>query len=70
MEYISHKVAICSLWTVCPCLYSLSSIITYDDQTNLVLYKSCAVKKEIYIFSREGIRSFAKKSNIYKMYIP
>ena len=37
MEYISQKVAICSLWTVCPCLYTLLCLLkmSYKNIANL-----------------------------------
>ena len=40
MEYISQKVAICSLWTVCPCSYNRQDFSSFlvSELTSLITH--------------------------------
>ena len=49
MQYISQTVAICSLWTVCPCFHNICriiyvSFIPYIDIPTLLLTFPCKSK--------------------------
>ena len=49
MEYISQKVVICSIWTVCPCLkFNLSACTLYLN----CMVSEVAILFCIYVYSR------------------